>query len=177
MSLPQSREEEGRCGASCCAREKEQRARRPPWLGRGAEGNAGADSHVEGGVELLVSTWSHVGRMVPWIRARGACSKGLGQRPSREVEAPWTGSVSRGRKKTAWGGRERLLATVVSLGVGVQNCQVQGERAPIYRHGLGLVFLSGPNGLEWAWPKTLNHAALNYFQSKNAPAEFVATKK
>jgi hypothetical protein len=32
-------------------------------------------------------------------------------------------------------------------------------------------------GLEWAWPKTLNHAALNYFQSKNAPAEFVATKK
>jgi hypothetical protein len=177
MSLPQSREEEGRCGASCCAREKEQRARRPPWLGRGAEGNAGADSHVEGGVELLVSTWSHVGRMVPWIRARGACSKGLGQRPSREVEAPWTGSVSRGRKKTAWGGRERLLATVVSLGVGVQNCQVQGERAPIYRHGLGLVFLSGPNGLEWAWPKTLNHAALNYFQSKNAPAKFVATKK
>jgi hypothetical protein len=32
-------------------------------------------------------------------------------------------------------------------------------------------------GLEWAWPKTLNRVALNYFQSKNAPAEFVATEK
>jgi hypothetical protein len=25
-------------------------------------------------------------------------------------------------------------------GVGVQNCQVQGERAPIYRHVVGLGF-------------------------------------
>jgi hypothetical protein len=33
--------EEGRRGASCCAMEKEQRARRPPWLGHGEEGNAG----------------------------------------------------------------------------------------------------------------------------------------
>jgi hypothetical protein len=77
--------------------------------------------------------WPPWGRRVPCIIAGGACSKGLGQRPSREVEAPWTGSVGRGRKKTAWGGRERLLAAVVSLGVGVQNCQVQGERNPIYR--------------------------------------------
>jgi hypothetical protein len=36
-------------------------------------------------------------------------------------------------------------------------------RAPIYRHGLGLGFFSGPNGLEWAWPKTCNRAALNLF--------------
>jgi hypothetical protein len=36
----------------------------------------------------------------------------------------------------------------------VQNCHVQGERDPIYRHGLRLGFLNGPNGLEWAWPKT-----------------------
>jgi hypothetical protein len=59
----------------------------------------------------------------------------------------------------------------------VKICQVQGERAPIYRHGLGLGFLSGPNGLKWAWPKTLNRVTLNYFQSKNAPAEIVATVK
>jgi hypothetical protein len=45
----------------------------------------------------------------------------------------------------------------------VQNCQVQGDRDPIYRHGLGLGFLSGLNGLEWAWPKTLNRATLIYF--------------
>jgi hypothetical protein len=36
----------------------------------------------------------------------------------------------------------------------MENCQGQGERVPIYRHGLGLGFLSWPNGLEWAWPKT-----------------------
>jgi hypothetical protein len=40
----------------------------------------------------------------------------------------------------------------------------------IYRHGLGLGFLSGPNGLGWAWPKTQNRAALNIFRNKNAPA-------
>jgi hypothetical protein len=28
---------------------------------------------------------------------------------------------------------------------------------------LGLGFLSGLIGLEWAWPKTLNRVALNYF--------------
>jgi hypothetical protein len=37
--------------------------------------------------------------------------------------------------------------------VGVQNSQVQGRSTSIYRHGLGLGFLSGLNGLEWAWPK------------------------
>jgi hypothetical protein len=57
----------------------------------------------------------------------------------------------------------------------VQNSQVQGRSTSIYRHGLG--FLSGPSGLEWAWPKTLNRVALNYFQIKNAPAEFVETEK
>jgi hypothetical protein len=46
----------------------------------------------------------------------------------------------------------------------MENCQGQGERAPIYRHGLGLGlgFLSGPNGLEWAWPKTKSGCA-KYF--------------
>jgi hypothetical protein len=32
----------------------------------------------------------------------------------------------------------------------VQNNQMLGERAPIYRRALGLGFLSGPNGLGWA---------------------------
>ena len=58
----------------------------------------------------------------------------------------------------------------------MQNSQVQGRSTSIYRHGLGLGFLSGPNGLEWAWPKMLNRVALNYFQSKNASAESVSTK-
>jgi hypothetical protein len=73
--------------------------------------------------------------------------------------------------------------------------QFARERAPIYRHGLGLGFFSGPNGLEWAWPKTLNRVTLIIFhfilwhfdqtwiirtlilsQNKNAPAEFVSTE-
>jgi hypothetical protein len=61
-------------------------------------------------------------------------------------------------------------------GVGMKNFQVQGRSTPIYRHGLGLGFLSGPIRLEWALPKTLNWTALNYLQSKNAPAEFVSTE-
>jgi hypothetical protein len=40
------------------------------------------------------------------------------------------------------------------LGVGVNKSQMQVKGTPIYRHGLGLGFLSGPNGLGWAWPKT-----------------------
>jgi hypothetical protein len=36
----------------------------------------------------------------------------------------------------------------------VQNSQVQGERTPIYRHVVGLGFLSGPIGLGWAGPNT-----------------------
>jgi hypothetical protein len=39
------------------------------------------------------------------------------------------------------------------IGVGVQNCQVQGESTPIYRKWLGLGFFSGPSGLGWIWPK------------------------
>jgi hypothetical protein len=54
----------------------------------------------------------------------------------------------------------------------VQNNQMQGERAPIYRRALGLGFLSGPNGLA----QTRNRATLNYFQSKNASVESVSTK-
>jgi hypothetical protein len=38
------------------------------------------------------------------------------------------------------------------------------------------VFLSGPNGLGWAWPKTRKRAALNIFRNKNVPVEFVCTE-
>jgi hypothetical protein len=41
--------------------------------------------------------------------------------------------------------------------------QVQERGTSIYRHVLGLGFLSGPIGLEWAWPKILNRATLNSF--------------
>jgi hypothetical protein len=53
---------------------------------------------------------------------------------------------------------------------------VQERGTSIYRHGLGLGFLSGPNGLGWAWPKTRNRVVLNIFRNKNAPAEFVSTE-
>jgi hypothetical protein len=44
----------------------------------------------------------------------------------------------------------------------MENFQFARERAPIYRQGMARV-LNGPNGLGWAWPKTLNRAALNLF--------------
>jgi hypothetical protein len=50
-----------------------------------------------------------------------------------------------GRKKVA--AREKWT-------VGVKNCQVQERGTSIYRHGLGLGFLIGPNGLGWAGPNT-----------------------
>jgi hypothetical protein len=57
----------------------------------------------------------------------------------------------------------------------VKNCQVQGERAPIYRHVLGLGFQMGQMG--WVGlAQTLNRAALIYFQSKNAYVKSVSTK-
>jgi hypothetical protein len=53
-----------------------------------------------------------------------------GERSAMEVAAlalACCGSET-GRKKTAWGGRELLLAAVVSLGVGVQKClHLQGD--------------------------------------------------
>jgi hypothetical protein len=60
-------------------------------------------------------------------------------------------------------GKEKVAATE-NRGVGVKTypkCKRGGTS--IYRHGLGLGFLSGPIGLEWAWPKTLKRTALNYF--------------
>jgi hypothetical protein len=35
----------------------------------------------------------------------------------------------------------------------VKNCQVQERGTYIYRHEVGLGFLSGPIGLGWAGPK------------------------
>jgi hypothetical protein len=65
---------------------------------------------------------------------------------------------------------------VVAARGGNGKFPIARERAPIYRRALGLGFLSGPNGLEWAWPKILYWAALNYFRNKNAPAELVCTR-
>jgi hypothetical protein len=52
--------------------------------------------------------------------------------------------------------------------------QFARERAPIYRRNPRVRVSIGP---EWTGPKMLNRAALNYFLSKNAPAEFIATEK
>ena len=96
------------------------------------------------------------------------------------------------KEKETW--KEKVAARKIR-GVGMENSQVQGRSTSIYRHGLGLGFLSGPNGLEWAWPKTLNRVTLIIFhfilwhfdqtwiigtlifsQNKNAPAGFVSTE-
>jgi hypothetical protein len=50
-------------------------------------------------------------------------------------------------------GREKEVAAGKNGGVGVQKCQMQVKGTSIYIHGLGLGFLSGPNGLGWAGPK------------------------
>jgi hypothetical protein len=60
-----------------------------------------------------------------------------------EQEGGW-----RGEKKWRWLGEKKMAAR----GGRWIKSSLQGERGSIYRHGLG--FLSGPNGLEWAWPKT-----------------------
>jgi hypothetical protein len=52
----------------------------------------------------------------------------------------------------------------------------KGRGILFIEEALGLGFLSGPIGLEWAWPKIPNQAALNYSRNKNAPAEFVSTE-
>jgi hypothetical protein len=50
----------------------------------------------------------------------------------------------------------------------VKNCQVQGERAPIYRHVLGLGFQTGQMG--WVGlAQTRYRAALNIFWNKMFP--------
>jgi hypothetical protein len=80
-----------------------------------------------------------------------ACCRGAGRKKRRPA-------VARGRRKR--------VAAKKFRGVGLQNNQVQGERAPIYRHVLGLGFLSGPLGLEWAWPKTCNRLCQNIFRNE-----------
>jgi hypothetical protein len=52
----------------------------------------------------------------------------------------------------------------------------KGRGILFIEEALGLGFLSGPNGLGWAWPKTHNRAVLNIFRNKNAPVEFVCTQ-
>jgi hypothetical protein len=53
------------------------------------------------------------------------------------------------------------VAARENRGVGVENFQVS---TPIYRSSPRVrVFLSGPNGLGWAWPKIRIRDALIYF--------------
>jgi hypothetical protein len=52
----------------------------------------------------------------------------------------------------------------------------KGRGILFIEEALGLGFLSGLNGLGWAWPKTRNRAVLNIFRNKNAPAEFACTQ-
>jgi hypothetical protein len=93
--------------------------------------------------------------------------------PEEGEETPWTGRelparchVGEGvcaavvRKKRQG---SKIVAAERNGGVGMQNCQVQGERDPIYRGGTRVRVSIGPNGLGWAWPKTLKRAALIYF--------------
>jgi hypothetical protein len=85
----------------------------------------------------------------PWEREAKphACCRGAGRK--------------KGCPAAARGRRRKRVAAENFLGVGVQNSQVQGERAPIYRHEVGLGFLSGPIRLGWAGPNTkLGHANL-----------------
>jgi hypothetical protein len=48
----------------------------------------------------------------------------------------------------------------------MNKSQFARERAPIYRHVLGLGFLSGPNGLGWAGPNTKQGRAYLFFRVK-----------
>ena len=57
------------------------------------------------------------------------------------------------RKKRRGG---KVVAAERNGGVGVQNCQVQGESTPIYRKWIGLGFFSGPNWAGLGWPKHAN---------------------
>jgi hypothetical protein len=122
----------------------------------------------------------------PWLLAgRGARSRehtGRWRRHGREA-APWelgarlpacsrVGEGGRLLLREGEGGREWRLGELE--GWEWKISKFARERAPIYRHVLGLGFVSGPIGLGWAWPKTRNRAALNIFQNKNAPAEFVS---
>jgi hypothetical protein len=64
-------------------------------------------------------------------------------------------------------GREAMAAEKM-IGVGVQNCEVQGESTPIYRKWIGLGFFSRPIGLgfKWAWLETCNRVVLNIFRKR-----------
>jgi hypothetical protein len=68
---------------------------------------------------------------------------------------PWGRRQGVGGSRPALGRRRKRVAAEKFRGVGVQNNQVQGERVRIYRHEVGLGFLSGPIGLGWAGPKHL----------------------
>jgi hypothetical protein len=83
------------------------------------------------------------------------------------------GRKSPARCREEEGTGKKKVAAREKWRVGVKNCQVQERGTSIYRHEVGLGFLSGPY---WAGPKMRNQAALNIFRNKYAPAEFVSTE-
>jgi hypothetical protein len=104
-------------------------------------------------------------RLTPWKGEQRCCTWGGGL-PAAVPEGGTKGREggAMGRGSTAmellrWllreeeEGREKEVAARKNGGVGVQKCQMQVKGTSIYRHGLGLGFLSGPIGLGWAGPK------------------------
>jgi hypothetical protein len=86
----------------------------------------------------------------------GSSTNEVADRPWRHPAAERHGSAGNEGAAVVRKKRQgsKVVATERNGGVGVQNCQVQGERAPIYMHVLGLGFLSGPMRLGWAGPNT-----------------------
>jgi hypothetical protein len=139
------------------------------WCGRGA-GPRAEEAGVEGVEEVSGCSLEASARWAERVAAGESRGEGGGRKEgSRAPCAGEEGPLLRVGEEA----REAMAAEKM-IGVGVQNCQVQGESTPIYRKWLGLGFLSGPNGLgfKWAWPETCNRAALNIFRKK-ARANFV----
>jgi hypothetical protein len=67
--------------------------------------------------------------------------------------AAMEGRKSPARCREEEGTGKKKVAAREKWRVGVKNCQVQERGTSIYRHEVGLGFLSGPIGLGWAGPK------------------------
>jgi hypothetical protein len=77
------------------------------------------------------------------------------------------------------GREENVVAAEGNGGVGVQSCQKQGERNPIYRRSprvrVPLVGQMGRDRMGLA-QNTYSGCTKLFFQNKNVPADFVCTQ-
>jgi hypothetical protein len=130
------------------------------WWGMGAEPGA-EEAGVEGVEEVSGCSLEASARWAERVAAGE--SRGEGGAREEGSRAPCAGEE--GPLLHVGEEAREAMAAEKMIGVGVQNCQVQGESTPIYRKWLGLGFHSGPNGLgfKWAWPETRTRVALNYF--------------